>query len=356
MRRRLPAKTLAVLTIFVFGLIRLPLEQGMEKELRDAHFRDSKLDLSMREKVGQAGFVAALGGFRSLVASVMYLQAHVAFEEYEWAKVESYYSIITGLQPRTQHYWDAAHWHMAYNAYGYYMRTAANTKDEWDAWRMKTKDAPYYLERGKEFLEEGLKFLPEDPEMYRLMGELQRQKFDDNCAAADWFLEGSKLPKARSYLMRGYLYTISQCKGREVEAYDALKAAYWDGNDSPTVILGYEEKEDYFLRQEIAGKTEQELLKGVADMQGESYLPLARLARFYADQPSPPEEKLVALYGRILKGPNAPEFYVKKFGIALSHVPGKEAQALDVLKGFLAKKIRNIYEDVEAAIKRLETL
>lgn len=355
MRRRFPFKILAALIIVVFGIIRMPLEHSLEKELRAKHFRDSQLDLSMREQIGQAGFVASLGGFRSLVASILYLEAHTEFEKYAWGKVERDYAIITGLQPRTFDYWDSAQWHMAFNAYGYYMRAAANEPNEWDALRMKTKDAPYYRDRGREFLEEGLKFLPDNPEMYRLMGELYRQKYEDPCTAADWYLKGSKKPGARSYLIRGYLYMITQCAGREAEAYAALKTAYDGGNTLPTVMLGYERSEDRFIDAEIANASEQELIQSVAapDANSGDYLPMAHLARYFVKKGE--WEKAVGVYAQIVKTGKAPQFYSKKLGIALSMVPGKEKEALLMLEGFLAGKRRDVYTEVEEAVNRLKT-
>jgi hypothetical protein len=351
MLSKFPRKLLAVLILVGFGVARLPVEQGLETKLTEKHFRDSELDLSMREKVGQAGFVAAFGGFRSLVASMLYLQAHVEFENYEWAKVENSFAVITGLQPRSFHYWDSAHWHMAYNAYGYYMRRSEFEKDKTKAWFMVNKDAPYYRERGKQFLEEGLKYLPEEPKMYRLMGELYRLKYEDNCAAADWYFAGVHMPNARTYMMRGYLYSISQCEGREEEAYEALRKSYEEGNDTPTVVLGYERKEDLFIDRAIAGQSEQQLIDAAA-ASGDDYMPKARLARFYGSK-QVDLQKAAGIYGFIAKQKAAPAFYQKKFGLTLSLIPGNETQAVLVLKKFLEGRRRGIYDDVEDAIRRM---
>ena len=43
------------------------------------------LNLDLREQVGQLGFVAALSGFRSVVADFLFIQAHVAWERTEWS-------------------------------------------------------------------------------------------------------------------------------------------------------------------------------------------------------------------------------------------------------------------------------
>src|SRR5205814_10645754 len=56
-------------------------------EHRQLHFRGVEFNLGLREQIGQLGFVAALSGFRSLVADVLFIQAHVAWERTEWGRV-----------------------------------------------------------------------------------------------------------------------------------------------------------------------------------------------------------------------------------------------------------------------------
>jgi hypothetical protein len=51
------------------------------------------------------GYAATLGGMRSLVASVSYLQAFIAFENTDWARVESLLTLTSSLQPRLELYW-----------------------------------------------------------------------------------------------------------------------------------------------------------------------------------------------------------------------------------------------------------
>ena len=42
----------------------------------------------MREQTGQMGFLAALGGLRSVVADYAYIRAYMAFEQTEWGRAE----------------------------------------------------------------------------------------------------------------------------------------------------------------------------------------------------------------------------------------------------------------------------
>jgi len=352
MKTPLRSKLAALAVLLVFGLIRLPLESGIEKDLRANHFRDTQLDLSMREQLGQGMFVASIGGFRSLIASILYLQAHGDFENREWGKVEAAYGVITRLQPRSVNYWDNASWHMAYNAYGYYQRLAAGEKDSWEAWKMTNQLAPYYLERGTEFLEDGIRHNPDSYLLYRQMGDMRSGKYADDCGAADWYLRGSRLTSARSYMYRLYLYAISKCPERIGEAYTALREAYDEGSRTPTVLLEYEKKEDHFIGLDLKEKMPEEIRDEAAAAKGDDYLPLARLAR-YNETVAKDDRKAAALYQRIVRSGKAPEFYAKKWGLALARIPGMEKDAHQVLGNFLSGKLRGAFTDADEEYQRL---
>ena len=102
--------------VLAFGVMKLPGERALFVQHRQLHFRDVEFNLDLREKIGQLGFIAALSGFRSMVADVLFIQAHVAWEQTEWGRVLLLYRQITTLQPRAILFWDMAAWHMAWNA------------------------------------------------------------------------------------------------------------------------------------------------------------------------------------------------------------------------------------------------
>ena len=102
--------------LLVFGAVRLPLETALTEQHRRASFPQTGLGLDLREQIGQLGFLAALSGFRSLVADVVFIQAHVAWERTEWGRVLLLFREATTLQPRSILFWDMAAWHMAWNA------------------------------------------------------------------------------------------------------------------------------------------------------------------------------------------------------------------------------------------------
>src|SRR5450755_4716411 len=107
---------LTLTLVFLFGVLKLPAERALLAEHRQLNVRAVAFDLDLREQIGQLGFIAALSGFRSLVADVLFIQAHVAWERTEWGRVLLLFRQVTTLQPRALLFWDMAAWHMAWNA------------------------------------------------------------------------------------------------------------------------------------------------------------------------------------------------------------------------------------------------
>ena len=109
-------RILVVLAILVaLGALKLPIEHDLAALHRHEHFRGVEFNLDLREKLGQLGFVAALSGFRAIVADALFIQAHVAWERIEWGRILLLFRHITTLQPRVLLFWDTAAWHMAWN-------------------------------------------------------------------------------------------------------------------------------------------------------------------------------------------------------------------------------------------------
>ena len=67
---------ISIAILVVFGFARIPLESKTEDQLEKFGFRDWSPDISAREQLTQASFIGAIGGFRSLIASVYDLRAH----------------------------------------------------------------------------------------------------------------------------------------------------------------------------------------------------------------------------------------------------------------------------------------
>ena len=223
----------ALAAILVFGVLKLPAERELASEHRQSHFADAELNLDLREKVGQLGFVAALSGFRAVLADFLFIQAHAAWERTEWGRLLLLFRQVTALQPHVTLFWDMAAWHMAWNA-----SAAAMNEPSQPRLALRVKAQREYFAIGKDFLERGIKNNPDNPKLYESMARLYREKYNDHARASEFFRKAADCPGAPSYDKRFSAYELSYCQGWESQAYLQLRRLYDEGERErlPTLI------------------------------------------------------------------------------------------------------------------------
>ena len=161
---------IALAVLIVMGLLKLPVERDLAALHRQEHFRGVEFNLDLREKLGQLGFIAALSGFRAIVADALFIQAHAAWENTQWGRMLLLFRQITTLQPRVLLFWDTAAWHMAWNA-----SVAAMNDTNQPRQALRVKAQREYFALGKDFLERGIKNNPDRPELYEALARLYRK-------------------------------------------------------------------------------------------------------------------------------------------------------------------------------------
>ena len=222
----------ALAMLLAFGVMKLPAEHALARQQRQLEFADVT-NLDLRERIGQLGFVAALSGFRAMLADVLFIEAHVAWERTEWGRVLFLFRQVTTLQPHVPLFWDMAAWHMAWNA-----SAAAMNDSSQPRLALRVKAQREYFALGKDFLERGIKNNPDQPQLYEALARLYRDKYNDHAHASEYFAKAAVLPGAPSYDKRFSAYELSFCEGREDEAYERLRALYDEGEKErlPTLI------------------------------------------------------------------------------------------------------------------------
>jgi hypothetical protein len=212
---------IAILLLFIFGGVRLPLEIHLAQEQRSAGFHSAALNLPLREQIGQAGFIAALSGFRSLVAAYLWIEANSAFENVEWGRMAGLFQTVTTLQPKSILYWDMSGWHMAWNA----SSNAYEDKSQpSEVLRMRAQRQ--YWNLGRKFYEDGLKANPDSGQLWAMYGNLLSQKYEDHEAAFHAYETASSKSDARPQYRREAAYELAAVPGKEREAYQFLKSIY----------------------------------------------------------------------------------------------------------------------------------
>ena len=220
-------KVLLLLGIVLsLGVLKLPAEHALLLEQKRLGFQMARLNLDVRSQLGQTGFVAALSGFRALMADILWIRAGTAFDQTAWPRMQLLLHSATQLQPRAEMFWEMAHFHMA---------SDAATSVRLDEVRepvaaLRRKAETEYIHIGEAFLKAGLVFNPDSSRLWERLGTLCGNRLHDHAAAAGAFLEAAKRPNAMGYLRRFAGYELAQVPGREQEAYQQLRALYLEGD------------------------------------------------------------------------------------------------------------------------------
>jgi len=229
-----PTKPVIVLAaLLVAGVPRVWFEEGLSRKLQDAKLIVRPLSVSTREKIDQTSWAVALGGLRTLVATFLNLRAQSLFEELRWDELGDAYDQIVDFAPQTRDYWLTGAWHQSNNASSYYANDsdlpALRRKAEWRA----------SIQRGREFLQRGLRNNPDDGKLYAALGGTLADPYrlPDFSAAADAFAgaiaQGNLLPAVR----RNQFYALARSSGREEEARQLGRELYADrANRTPTLV------------------------------------------------------------------------------------------------------------------------
>ena len=215
---------IALAILIVVGAVKLPVERNLAALHRQEHFGGVEFNLDLREQIGQLGFVAALSGFRAIVADALFIQAYSAWENTEWGRMLLLFRQATTLQPRMLLFWDTAAWHMAWNA----SVAAMNDKTQ-PRLALRVKAQREYFALGKDFLERGIKNNPDRPELYEALARLYKEKYNDHERASEYYAKAAALPGAAAFDRRFSAYELSYSEGREREAYERLRSLYDEG-------------------------------------------------------------------------------------------------------------------------------
>lgn len=245
------ARVLGLAIILAFGVVRLPFEVRLEKDQRALHYHGAKLDLGLRQQLSQMGFVAALSGFRAVVATVLNVEAFTEWQRVEWGRLKLTYDTICALEPRNMQSWDMASWHMAYNA-----SVAARENKAQPRVALRLKAEREYFQLGEDFLLRGIENNPDRALLFERLATIYRDKFKDPEKASRYYEEADRRPDAMQYVHRFAVYELAKVPGREREAYARLKALYEKGEEErlPTLLrlLGeMEEKLDVPKNQRL---------------------------------------------------------------------------------------------------------
>jgi hypothetical protein len=209
-----------------FGWLKTPVEHHLLAVQRGAGFQLATLSGQIRSQLGQTGFVAALSGFRALMADLLWIRAGAAFDKTEWPRMQLLLHAATQLQPRAVVFWEMAHFHMAYDA-AHAMRL--NVRQQPSSALRRSAELEY-VRIGEEFLQEGIVFNPDSALLWQRLGELYSRRKNEPARAAEAYAEAARKPGALKFLRRMSAYELAKVPGREPEAYERLRSLYMEGD------------------------------------------------------------------------------------------------------------------------------
>ncbi len=231
MLNKIPKWLWIVIGLFVFGLIRMPIESSLRRDLTEAEWLLEPPGFTAMEKLGQSTLMGTLGGLRSLVVSFLVLDSFTHFENARWDDLKRSLTLATYLEPDNESHWVSLVWHRGINA-------PASAERDFDMPELeKELRIKEYALDAIDIGKAGLNQLPESVELRKQLSEVYRVKLEDNANAAEMYRQIIPLDGAPPYAERFYGYYLFD-SAQYQKAYDQLIKLYWEGekNHKPTLL------------------------------------------------------------------------------------------------------------------------
>jgi hypothetical protein len=131
--------------------------------------------------------IAALGGFRTVAADLLWLRVEREWDGGNWWALPQLLDTVTQLDPHFVLAWKVYGWHLAYN-----LHVASETQ----------VDKRRYLEGGIKALEGAVEANPDDWEIVFELGWTLYDRAHEPWRAAEYFRKADQLPDAKPYVTR----------------------------------------------------------------------------------------------------------------------------------------------------------
>jgi len=203
-----------VVVLLVWGGLKQYWEKALSAQRAEIIYgEDLPLSFELRETLGQELTLAALGGFRGLVATFLWIHLTDNWQDRNWTRVRTLADFAVTLQPRVLFFWENGAWHLAWNASVSVKKYADPEKSE----ARKDYESRQWIEAGIDMLERGIRANPEKATLYQRMAELYWQRLEDYESSARYYRLAAERPGAASYVDRFIGYALEKA-GKYEEA------------------------------------------------------------------------------------------------------------------------------------------
>lgn len=205
-----------ILVLLVSGFALRPFDNSLRRDMEEHGLLYEPLDLDTREAIGQTSLAIALGGLRSLVASMTNLSASASWEVQDWFALEDKYNTIVALQPKTRYYWQSAAWHLGSNAWADYQ-----DKPGLSPAQRRLRQNEVFV-KAADFLQRGIANNPQDAKLrfdLAYLYENPHRKPNDLEASAEAYKSAIACENSHSLFERRLFYVLVRIPAQQQEAY-----------------------------------------------------------------------------------------------------------------------------------------
>jgi len=183
--------TYSLVALFALGmlLVQVPLQNAVNSrrpEVFDPNRRDPNGSLA-NIKGPTPVLIAALGGFRTVAADLLWLKVDQLWDGGAWYLIPSVLESVVQLDPHFLLGWQVYGWHLAYNL---------------NAESLLEVDRRYWLDQGIQVLHRAVATNPDSSEMTFELAWTYFDRAHDMPKAAEYVYRASEMPGAKPYMVR----------------------------------------------------------------------------------------------------------------------------------------------------------
>ena len=231
--RRWVKTLIGLLALLSTGMIIAPLQDKLVAQTGE---NDGNTSLEgLEQGAGQGIVLAVLGGFRTLMADILWLQTMQAWEKEDLNKTLSLIQFTTTVDPEPKFFWLNG------------ARIIANDMPHWDASQGRTPEETHQkmqalAQAAISFLQNALLQHPEKPDWLMEIGHIHLNKLKDPVTATHFYKRAYLEFETAPYYIARLHAQLLQRVGRDQEAYEFLTWLHSTLPDDPYaqsgVVLG----------------------------------------------------------------------------------------------------------------------
>lgn len=211
-----------------------------------------ELDLeSLDAALGQGLVLGVLGGFRAMVADLLYIRAYMAWEKKDLGSLETLLPMVVAIDPRPYFFWGEGALMLGFDTPVWLIRQQGGIHQVPEG--VQQRLFHQQANRALGFLEKAERWHDQNPRWYQDQAHLHWHRLGDRAAAASLYQEAATLPDSPFGMARIYGILMEQLE-RYAEAADFLEAYRQQRQDRLTA------HERNLLEEDIAHYREQAAL------------------------------------------------------------------------------------------------